>query len=845
MTKTEFIDRLLPFVSKASRYLGNEVNAVRKDLSRVDLICALAFPDAYEIGMSHLGIQILYHVLNSRPDIACERVFAPWPDMESLLEKTGTPLATLESHIPLSDCDIVGFSLEYELGYATVLRMLARAGIPFRACDRNQQHPLIIAGGPSMFNPEPVAEFFDAVVIGDGEEVITDLCDAVLQSKKQGRKKQDTLEALADIAGIYVPCFFRPRYDSDGTLAEIDLLRKGYTHVTKRTLTRFSDAPCCTAPIVPTMHIIHDRAGIEIARGCTHGCRFCMAGMIYRPVREKPPAQIQQLLREILSSTGYEECALLSLSSGDYSGMSGLIRELIAEHASEKTAVSLPSLRAETLTRDLMEEIKKIRKTGFTIAPEAGTQRLRNTINKGLTEDDILKTADAVFSAGWNLIKLYFMIGLPAETDADIEGIIDLSNKIASLDRRKQINVSVSTFVPKPHTPFQWERMIPAEEIRKKQRYLKNRLSSRKIRFKWHDAALSVLEGIFSRGDRRLADVIQSAHRLGAGFDAWTEHFKPDIWDRAFAECAIDSSRYLNDIAMDQLLPWHHISCGVKTDFLKAERKKAMSASATPDCRQNGCSGCGVCADQVQNELHQSPPEPSEDRSKPYAQDEAYRYRLFFSKTGPARFLSHLELYTALTRAMRRARLPLQYSRGFHPKPRIAFHGALPVGMESTDELCDIVLGQHCVPDDLCGRLNSQLPEGIRVHAAREFTLKNKAVTDRIQQYLICFPDAGAYNFKKPADINDTIAAFLQRDTCPVTTYKKGSPLTVDIKPLIGLIKSVDASSVIVQIHPHQTTAPKITEIAAHIFQISPEAAAALRIIKQKPDGTHHPAHTT
>ena len=836
MTKSEFIEQTLPFVSKASRYLGNEVNAVRKDLSSVSLTFALAFPDAYEIGMSHLGLHILYHVLNSRDDIACERVFAPWPDMETVMRRRGIALATLESHRPLGECDIIGFSLEYELSYATVLRMLDLAGIPLHARSRDETMPLLIAGGPSTYNPEPVADFFDAFVIGDGEEVILEVCEACMRWKKRRAPKQELLRALSEIPGVYVPSFFAIGYGSDGAISEIIPLVKGYTGITKRTISQFSDAPYCTAPVVPYMQIVHDRAAVEIARGCSRGCRFCMAGMIYRPVREKTVSAIRQLARETLENTGYDELALASLSTGDYSAVQELTELLMKDLCRSHIAVSLPSLRVETLSRNLMEEIKRVRKTGFTIAPEAGTQRLRNVINKGFTEEEILTTASHIFAAGWNLIKLYFMIGLPTETGDDLEAVRALSRKIAAIDRKKQLNVSVSTFVPKPHTPFQWESQDPPETTRDKQAFLRKTLRGGNIRFKWHDYRLSALEGVFSRGDRRLSSVLVCAHELGAGFESWSDHFNPDIWEAAFARCGIDDRFYLRQLSPECLLPWSHISCGIDTGFLKKEREKAFREETTPDCRSGNCTECGVCTGKSRKIECAGPVDvPAESRPET-AQDTqnaaVYSYRFWYSKTGPARFLSHLELSGTVTRAMRRARLPLRYSQGFHPLPRIVFSDALPVGMESVHEYCTVELTRRYSAQELAAVVNPHLPEGLTVFKVEENTLKNKALADRITKYILLLPEHAMPGFPCRSTMEQCIAEFSRKDECPVQTLKKGEAVTVDVKPLIEKIALSSKNAVELQLHSSRKKTPKVMEILAEIFHIGEEEKQALRICK-------------
>lgn len=829
------LEQLLPFVSKASRYLGNEINAIKKDPETVDLTFAFAFPDVYEVGMSHLGMQILYHVLNSIPYIACERAFAPWPDdMEAEMKAAGLPLATLESGIPLRQCDIVGFSLEYELCYATVLRMLSLSGIPLKAAARDSSWPLIIAGGPSTCNPEPVADFFDAFVIGEGEEVLPELCRAYLRWKNSGDDKISLLNALADIPGIYVPSFFSISYNDDATIQQVTPLKKGYDQVDKRIITDFSHAPWSTKPVVPYMQIIHDRAGIEIARGCTRGCRFCMAGMIYRPVREKTVDRLCELSRETLEGSGYEELGLLSLSSGDYSGIQPLLAALIREHRGKKIALSLPSLRVESLTAELIEEIKQIRKTGFTIAPEAGTQRLRDAINKGFTDTDILSTATRIFAAGWNLVKLYFMIGLPTEATEDIDGIVELCRQIGRLDRRKNLNVSISTFVPKPHTPFQWERFEPAGTILEKQHFIKDSLRSRTIKVTYHDHRLSLLEAVFSRGDRRLADVLVHAHSLGAGYDAWSEHFDHLLWEQAFKKAGIDTAFYLKERSADEILPWDHISYGVTKAYLLSEREKGRRGETTPDCRTGQCSGCGVCdGEAVKPEIHPPTPEmPPHALRDILPEPDPFRYRLTYTKEGAARFISHLEFSSSFARALRRAGLPLRHSQGFHPLPRVTFLEALPVGLESSSALCDIELTEPVPAEEILCRLNQELPDGITILRVAENVLKSAAAPDTIKKYSATLPGNPALSFPDTDGLARSIADFHARESCIIQVEKKDRSVEIDLKKIIVELALDADGRILMTLDAAGLSMPKIPTIMAALFGLGHREEKSLRIAK-------------
>jgi radical SAM family uncharacterized protein/radical SAM-linked protein len=839
MIKTDNIDKILPFITKASRYLGNEINSIKKDHSKISITFALAFPDTYEVGMSHLGLHILYDILNKKDEIACERAFAPWPDMEKEMKENNLLLSSLESGTELKNFDILGFSLEYELSYATVLKMLSLSGIPLLSKDRTDTCPLVIAGGPSTLNPEPVAAFFDAMLIGDGEEAVIEIANTVKEWKKQGAEKTTLLNELAKIPGVYIPSFFDVAYNADNTIKEIIPFKKGYDQIERRIVSNFNEQPFCTSPIVPYMQIIHDRAAVEITRGCSRGCRFCMAGMIYRPVREKSTSKIRELACESLKNTGYEELAFASLSSGDYSDIENLLKLTMQEHQKDKIAVSFPSLRAGTLTDELIDQIKKVRKTGFTIAPEAGTQRLRNVINKGITEQEILDTASKIFSAGWNLVKLYFMIGLPTETTEDLDGIINLTKKVLETGRktgrgRLQVNVSISTFVPKPHTPFQWEQQDREETILEKQAYLRKGLRSKKINFKSHDHKLSILESIFSRGDRNLAQVLQKAHELGAGFEAWTEFFDNNIWTEAFEHCNIRKEDYLRKRKVDECLPWAHISARIKRSFLLKEREKAYNEQITLDCRTEDCSQCGVCENDTRPELKPQkrtlPKVGANETSSSDLIDQqetpSFNYTFSFSKTGPARFISHLELSRCFARAMRRASIPMKYSKGFHPLPRIIFHEALSVGIESMEESANLELNSKIEPNEIIAKVNPHLPEGIVINRVKNIAQKKMGLADseKNKKYLIYL--------QQNNDAAEKIKDFLSKKDLIITLVSKKKSYNIDIKEAVDKI-TIDENNILQIITRNtQKKSPKITKIIETILQIDEKKTAALRIIK-------------
>ena len=585
---------ILPLVTQPARYVGGERGTVIKDPTQVRLRFALAFPEVYEIAQSHLGLQILYDLLNGRDGIQAERVYAPWIDMEALLRQHNLPLASLDTCTPLSEFDIVGFSLQYELTYTNILMMLDLGGVPLLSRGRNARHPLIIAGGPCAFHPEPIADFIDAFLLGDGEEAIFDIC-AVYQAWDK-KDRQTLLKTLSRVPGVYVPGLFTLEHNADGTLSEIHPLDTEYRKVSKRVVRDLNSLPPLRNQVVPNVNIVHDRIAVEVMRGCVRGCRFCQAGYIYRPLRERDPRALQQQIEKLVGQSGYEEVSLLSLSTGDYSCVNPLLRELMNRFSGLKVSVSLPSTRVDALSPHILEEIRRVRKTGFTLAPEAGSQRLRDVIQKEYKEEELIEAARMLFGLGWKSVKLYFMLGLPTETEEDLRGIVDLSRKVSATgNHRRQVTASVSTFVPKPHTPFQWAPQISLEETEARQEFLRRELRRYGIQFKWHEARSSYLEGVFARGDRRLGGPLLSAYRLGCRFDGWTDQFRLDLWRQAFAEHGVDTDFYLRRRVLDEVLPWDHLDSGVAKKWLQRDLAKAFAATLTPDCSVERCSYCGAC----------------------------------------------------------------------------------------------------------------------------------------------------------------------------------------------------------------------------------------------------------
>lgn len=600
----EKIDSLLDQVQKPARYMGGEMNAVLKDPDQVAIRYAFAFPDVYEVGMSHLGARILYDIINKREDALCERVFMPWVDMADLMRKENVPLFSIESRSSVRSFDMLGITLQYEMSYTNILEMLDLAGIPLHSEDRTWDDPIVIAGGPCAFNPEPLHHFIDAFSIGDGEISTLETIDVVKACKAEGVSRQECLRRLSKLRGVYVPSLYKAAYNEDGTLKSFDPIEEGVPRtVVKNMIADLDTAEYPESVVVPFMEIVHDRINIEVLRGCTRGCRFCQAGMIYRPVRERSMERILDLADKLVDGTGYEEITLSSLSTGDYTCLPQLAHELMERFAHKRVALSLPSLRLDSDLKATLEETQKVRKSSLTYAMEAGTQRLRDVINKGITEENLMSSVTDAFASGWSSVKLYFMFGLPTETYEDLDGISDLANKVVRKyfetpknirAKGLRVNCSASCFVPKAFTPFQWEPQDTIEQFQEKQKHLCRIMHIKGVEFNWHEPQVSFLEAVFARGDRRTADALEAAWRLGCRFDGWTDQFKFDKWMEAFEQTGVDPKFYANRRReKDELLPWAFIDAGVTQSFLWRERERAVSETPTPDCRK-GCQGCGL-----------------------------------------------------------------------------------------------------------------------------------------------------------------------------------------------------------------------------------------------------------
>ena len=799
--KREKLEQILLQVQKPAQYIGGELNSVMKDKAKVDCRLAFCFPDKYEVGMSHLGMKILYSLYNQRENWWCERVFAPDADMEALLRKEGEPLYALESLDPIRDFDFILFTLQYEMSYTGVLNMLDLAGVPVLAKERTGLWPIVAAGGPCACNPEPLADFVDLFILGEGEEVNLEITDLYMQAKKEGWDKQRYLKEAAKIGGVYVPSLYDVSYNADGTIhAVTPNCPEAPAKVTKRIIADLDKVFFPEKFVVPFINIVHDRSMLELQRGCLRGCRFCQAGFIYRPLREKHYDTLNHDAHCLCDTSGYEELSLTSLSTSDYLEIEPLLDDLLAWTPQQRVSLSLPSLRVDNFSKELMEKVSRIKKSGLTFAAEAGTQRLRDVINKNVTEEEVLSTCKTAFEGGYTSVKLYFMMGLPTETMEDIEGIANLAQKVVDLyyslptrpkGRSVSVSISCACFVPKPFTPFQFEGQDTMELLREKQKHLLASVKSKKISVSYHDADVSFIEAILAKGDRRMGPVILSAWKKGSKLDGWYEYFDPQRWYDAMAECGLDPAFYANRHRdYDEVMPWDHLDFCVSKEFLIRENKIARQSATTPQCRER-CSACGAncltgggrCPANVDTITSDRPLAPIEKQA-PQLQasellEQPQKMRLFFTKLDRAKYISHLDMNRCMSRAMRRADLPVWYTGGFNPHMYLTFPLPLSLGCESSYECVDLKMVQAVDPQEVVGRLNPCLPPDIQVF---------RAAAPQMDQKEIAWADY-EMQLAGEEDFAEKLEEYLNQPAIMVVKKTKKGEKEIDIRPHFSVQK--------------------------------------------------------
>ena len=832
VSMTELIQhQLLPRVSKPNRYMGQAIAAAGKPPEQVEVRMLIAFPDAYEIGLSNLGIRILHHILNGRPDCVAEMTFAPWPDAEAEMRRLGIPLFSIDSHSPASDFDIIGFSLQYELQYTNVLAMLDLAGLPLRTLDRDERHAVVIAGGAQAFSPEPMAEFIDAFVIGDGEDVIHRVVDAVKAAKRAGTPRRTLLRQLAHLPGVYVPSGYETHMSAEGWLVPRAL--PGYPDRVFSTYVKELQAEYYPPmPLMPVGEITHDRLSVEVMRGCTRGCRFCQAGMINRPVREKPAQQVVEEVLRGLQGTGLEEVSLISLSTTDHTQIVEQVNTLADLLCPTRVQLSLPSTRPDNVPVEVAQRIAAQKKGSITLAPEAGSQRMRDVINKNHTEEELLTSVRTSAREGYTAAKLYFMCGLPGENDEDLRAILDLAHRAWQVareagNRNFKITVSVSPHVPKPHTPFAWAEQVSTAELNRKLGVLRDAVRGKPITLKYRDAETSMLEGVFTRGDRRLCSMVEDAYRRGCRFDAWTEHLRYATWLDVFQDHGIEPERYLIERSTELDQPWDMVQSPVTRKFLVREKLRADRAGVTDDCRlEDICFSCGVVDCNQRPWVRQphapldldkaiaSVPEPAYGRRGRRAAATAggvatsTRFRIQFEKGSAMRFVSHLDLLRTMERALRRSGLPLAFSQGFHPHIKMSFGPPLPLGFRSRAEVFDLEFSRPPAVD-LVQRLDDVLPEGLGVIAVRPILFKVPSLMSQLEgaSYRVRFPagflgEAGITPDALPGTLAPRVRELMALECVPVRRTSEDRVREFDARPSLAALQVVeDESPVALDMH--------------------------------------------